>query len=148
MNLYIQLKKKKPVGHPIPEENLLEVLGVESADAQYFADQGYARFERRPAGFLNQTDTPQYALGDDGVVRDVTPAIEMTQDEKINAWVRIPRNRALSNSDWTQMTDAPLSAAAKAAWAEYRQTLRDMPAQYAGIQSYDEIVPPVMPSIR
>jgi len=40
--------------------------------------------------------------------------------------VRAQRNRLLSESDWTQLTDAPVDAAS---WASYRQDLRDITAQ-------------------
>ena len=38
---------------------------------------------------------------------------------------RLWRNAELAASDWTQLAD---SAADKAAWATYRQALRDLPA--------------------
>jgi hypothetical protein len=38
------------------------------------------------------------------------------------------RDEKLAQSDWTQMPDSPLSAEQKAAWAAYRQALRDVPA--------------------
>jgi len=40
--------------------------------------------------------------------------------------VRDERNRKLTASDWTQVADAPGD---QAAWATYRQALRDMPNQ-------------------
>jgi hypothetical protein len=40
--------------------------------------------------------------------------------------VRTERNKLLSESDWTQLSDAPVD---KAAWATYRQALRDVPNQ-------------------
>lgn len=40
--------------------------------------------------------------------------------------VRTERNRKLADCDWTQLPDAPVDAAA---WAEYRQELRDITAQ-------------------
>lgn len=40
--------------------------------------------------------------------------------------VREDRNRRLTASDWTQVEDAPVD---KAAWAAYRQGLRDVPSQ-------------------
>ena len=42
------------------------------------------------------------------------------------AWeaLRIERNQRLAASDWTQVADAPVDAAA---WATYRQALRDLP---------------------
>ena len=44
--------------------------------------------------------------------------------ERIRNW----RSRELALSDWTQVAD---STADKTAWATYRQTLRDLPAQNA-----------------
>ena len=40
--------------------------------------------------------------------------------------IRATRDARLSGSDWTQVADAPVD---KAAWATYRQALRDVPAQ-------------------
>jgi hypothetical protein len=40
--------------------------------------------------------------------------------------VRADRDKRLADSDWTQVADAPVD---KAAWATYRQGLRDVPAQ-------------------
>jgi hypothetical protein len=42
---------------------------------------------------------------------------------------RAERDRLLLASDWTQLLDSPLSAEVKAAWATYRQALRDVTAQ-------------------
>jgi hypothetical protein len=42
--------------------------------------------------------------------------------EQIKLW----RNSELARTDWTQIADSP---ADKAAWAVYRQALRDLPAQ-------------------
>jgi hypothetical protein len=42
--------------------------------------------------------------------------------ERFTNW----RNRELQASDWTQIAD---STADKTAWQEYRQELRDLPAQ-------------------
>jgi hypothetical protein len=40
--------------------------------------------------------------------------------------VRADRDRRLADSDWTQVADSPVD---QAAWAAYRQGLRDVPAQ-------------------
>lgn len=40
--------------------------------------------------------------------------------------VRLERNISLAASDWTQLPDAPVDAAA---WAEYRQALRNITMQ-------------------
>jgi len=39
---------------------------------------------------------------------------------------RTERNAKLTESDWTQVADAPVD---KTAWATYRQALRDIPEQ-------------------
>lgn len=56
------------------------------------------------------------------------PVPEPTQEEKEQA-VRNERNLRLAYTDWTQLPDAPLTEEQKAAYAEYRQALRDVPAQ-------------------
>ena len=40
--------------------------------------------------------------------------------------IKLWRNAELARTDWTQVEDSP---ADKAAWAIYRQALRDLPAQ-------------------
>lgn len=56
------------------------------------------------------------------------PVPEPTQEEKEQA-VRNERNLRLNFTDWTQLPDAPLTAEQKAAYAVYRQALRDVPEQ-------------------
>ena len=51
--------------------------------------------------------------------------ISAADAEKAKA-VRSDRNTRLSASDWTQVADAPVD---KAAWATYRQALRDLTTQ-------------------
>ena len=40
--------------------------------------------------------------------------------------VRKLRNKMLAESDWTQFSNAPLTAEQQAEWATYRQALRDI----------------------
>jgi hypothetical protein len=40
--------------------------------------------------------------------------------------IRTQRNQMLKDTDWTQVADAPVD---KAAWATYRQALRDITTQ-------------------
>ena len=54
----------------------------------------------------------------------ITPEEEL---EKQYAMLRGDRDGLLSKCDWTQFSDSPLSDAQKAAWATYRQELRDLP---------------------
>jgi hypothetical protein len=53
-------------------------------------------------------------------------------DENTPAEAYIPRmrrhrDRLLAESDWTQLSDAPVD---RAAWADYRQALRDFPSSW------------------
>ena len=41
--------------------------------------------------------------------------------------LREERNKLLTDSDWTQALDSPLSDSKKTEWATYRQNLRDLP---------------------
>jgi hypothetical protein len=50
---------------------------------------------------------------------------DATNDQKWEQ-IKLWRNSQLVASDWTQLPDAPVD---KAAWATYRQALRDLPAQ-------------------
>lgn len=45
-------------------------------------------------------------------------------------YARFLRDNALAACDWTQLPDADLTPAEKAAWAAYRQALRDLPASH------------------
>jgi hypothetical protein len=47
-------------------------------------------------------------------------------DDRAAEEVRTKRDSLLAASDWTQVADAPVD---QAAWATYRQALRDMPSQ-------------------
>ena len=52
--------------------------------------------------------------------------IEPIPDSEQAAKVRADRNQRLSDCDWTQLADAPVD---RAAWATYRQALRDISKQ-------------------
>lgn len=58
--------------------------------------------------------------------------------------IRADRDGRLLACDWTHIGDSPLSTEAKATWATYRQTLRDIPATYAATGP-DSVVWPTEP---
>ena len=58
------------------------------------------------------------------------------------AATRSQRDILLTTSDWTQVADAPVD---QAAWATYRQALRDVPSQ-AGFP--DNVTWPVKPQLQ
>ena len=65
--------------------------------------------------------------------------------EDIMNEVRHTRTRKLRQSDWTQMSDSPLSEDDKMLWAIYRQDLRDVPQNNTNINSVDDVVWPTAP---
>ena len=54
----------------------------------------------------------------------------MVNEERLDV-VRSIRNTLLSQSDWTQLPDSPLTEVKRAEWATYRQALRDITETYA-----------------
>jgi hypothetical protein len=50
----------------------------------------------------------------------------LTPEERAKASLRPERDHLLNISDWTQLRDSPLSEDKIAAWAAYRQELRDL----------------------
>jgi hypothetical protein len=65
--------------------------------------------------------------------------------EEFSQNLRSMRNAKLSNSDWTQMPDSPLTEQQRAEWAAYRQSLRDVPQDNANAISLDEVQWPQKP---
>jgi len=51
---------------------------------------------------------------------------EAGADERVATEIRTERDAKLTSCDWTQVIDAPVD---QAAWAIYRQALRDLPSQ-------------------
>jgi hypothetical protein len=65
-------------------------------------------------GFLKEIDQEEFAFEQQAEIDAQTHRI------------RVERTLRLQASDWTQVADAPVD---QAAWATYRQALRDVPAQ-------------------
>jgi hypothetical protein len=64
-------------------------------------------------------------------------------DEALNLYmlraIRMERGILLAKSDWTQIVDVNVN---KAAWTEYRQALRDLPANIKDIENVVWPTPP------
>ena len=69
----------------------------------------------------------------------------VTPPNIVPQWLRQRRNLHLTDSDWTQGADSPLSDSKKAEWATYRQALRDLPTTYPNPTSKGDIVWPSKP---
>jgi hypothetical protein len=65
---------------------------------------------------------------------------EKIDDAVLTARMRQERNLLLQQSDWTQAADNPISN--KAAWATWRQQLRDFPATWTPAETVTFPDPP------
>jgi hypothetical protein len=59
--------------------------------------------------------------------------------------LRLKRDALLTESDWTQVNDSPLSDVKKTEWATYRQELRDLPSSHQSTTNFDDVVFPTQP---
>jgi hypothetical protein len=68
--------------------------------------------------------------------------------QTVSIWpgVRALRDNLLSESDWTQLSDSPLTDSKKIEWATYRQTLRDIPSSQSSVTDKSNITWPTEPS--
>ena len=90
--------------------------GVEQIDGKWFT-----KWNLGPSFF----DTED-AEGHVTTAAENEAAYKAVKDAEQAKSVRDSRNTKLTESDWTQVADAPVD---KAAWATYRQALRDVTAQ-------------------
>lgn len=88
------------------------------ADAVAVSDEAFA------ALMDAQAEGQSIVAGADGAPVAVPRAF--TPDEVL-AQIRAQRDRLLAACDFTQLPDSPLTEAQRAAWAEYRAALRDLP---------------------
>ena len=72
----------------------------------------------------------------------VNCAIKGDALDSCEAVMRWHRDAWLAASDWTQTLDAPLTDEQRAAWATYRQQLRDAPATWTPGPTWDAPEPP------
>lgn len=69
---------------------------------------------------------PVFTDNDEGTAAEQEAAYRQSIDDKQATAIRSERDSLLSQTDWTQVADAPVD---QTAWATYRQALRDVPAQ-------------------
>ena len=133
----------KANGGPTWETTTTEVLEALGADVVFEGPQatGGTVYQYSQASGVEQIDGKwytKYILGPvftDRPATDTEPAqtaaeqeaaYKAMKDTEQAKSVREDRTKRLSDSDWTQIAD---STADKAAWATYRQALRDVTAQ-------------------
>lgn len=131
----------KANGGPSWETTTTEILDNLGADVVFEGPQatGGTVYQYSQSQGVEQIDGKwytKYVLGPtfiDTVVDGVTTtalqhetAYKAQKDAEQAKSVRATRDEKLKDSDWTQVADAPVD---KAAWATYRQALRDVTAQ-------------------
>ena len=92
-------------------------------------------------------DVTLYHLKWDGskVVKD-DAAVDAYELSQVWKRIRAERNRLLSESDWTQGGDSPLTTQKKSDWAKYRTSLRTLPEDQSSKTKYSDITWPTKPS--
>jgi len=127
---------QKASGGPSWETTTTEVLAALGADVVFEGPQatGGTVYQYSQAAGVEQLDGKwytKYILGPvftDGetTAAEQEAAYKAMKDAEQATSVRTSRTKLLADCDWTQIAD---STADKAAWATYRQALRDITAQ-------------------
>jgi len=73
---------------------------------------------------LEGSDAPLFLV--EGNLLTFKAKLWATNPEAVKESLRPERNRLLAESDWTQLSDSPVAEDKRAAWAAYRQDLRDL----------------------
>lgn len=81
---------------------------------------------------LMEADNNGYVIGADA---EGNPIAVQASNETTWEKVRENRNALLAASDWTQLSDVPLTEAQVTAWREYRKELRDITTAFANPES-------------
>tara|TARA_R100001510_G_C7550750_1_gene134666 strand:- start:1 stop:468 length:468 start_codon:yes stop_codon:yes gene_type:complete len=109
-----------------PSNEILEGLGVHTVNSVTKPDYDI-RTQKLTQNSAPHLEEGQWYIG--WTITDKTADEITAYDTEEAITVRSRRDFLLSQSDWTQMVDSPLSDTDKAAWATYRQGLRDVPSQ-------------------
>ena len=109
-----------------------------SAKAFYHSDINYVSLPSDVMGITDEQHSEMVSRmnnGEDVLVENSTIRFVPRLDTPLTmAQVRYLRNAKLAICDWTQLADVPVSDK-KAAWAVYRQSLRDLPQKYTSPSS-------------
>jgi hypothetical protein len=132
LDLWVKVENGQVVSRPnkLPAE--VQTWG---AEREALINSGWYPIESvKPQTFNDATekwDSESFDIESDKVIwtlvkrNKTAEELKAEADEKAELW-RIERNARLAESDWTQVADAPVD---KAAWATYRQALRDITEQ-------------------
>jgi len=116
------------------DESICEALGIDvifegpqaSGGDQYQFSQAAGIEEINGKWYTKYVLGPIFTDNDEATAAQQEAAYKATKDAEQAKAVRDDRNKRLADCDWTQLAD---STADKAAWATYRQALRDITSQ-------------------
>lgn len=97
---------------------IISILQSSHQPQEFDVDLGYAEF---PDG----AEQDLYYVLDGIAVKKDAESIRQEEIDRAMIMLRRKRDSMLERCDWTQVSDAPVD---QAAWAVYRQQLRDLPA--------------------
>lgn len=128
---------QKSIGGPSWDRTTEEILEALGADVVFEGPQAtggdhYQYSQRQGVEQINGKWYTKYVLGpiftdtEEATAAEQEAAYKATKDAEQAKAVRDDRNKRLSDTDWTQVADAPVD---KATWATYRQALRDVAFQ-------------------
>lgn len=139
MTYFIKIENGMPVGHPIVQENMEQVL-PHLKDKQEIIYSDVEPFGFGIFDFASPPECERYQKpvelppkrSKNGIWRQEWGVTAMSAEEiaevdkQKEIEVRYARNKKLAFSDWTQLPDSPVDMLL---WREYRQKLRDIPQQ-------------------
>lgn len=115
---------QKSIAGPTWEQTTPEILEALDADPVFEGPQAQpTRYQTAYRDGVEQIDGKWYTKYS---VADMDDEAKAAKDAEQAKSVREDRNKRLSETDWTQLPDAPVD---KTVWATYRQALRDISKQ-------------------
>ena len=84
--------------------------------------------------------TPYPSLTEGWWESDGTNWVDARDDSFIWNNIRVNRNKELLDSDWTQLSDSPLTSTEQESWIVYRTTLRDIPNNNSDPRVADQVL--------
>jgi hypothetical protein len=148
-------ENNEPIEGLITAQNMFYVMGSSwDFDLEDCLAAGFAPVLDSDRDYLNGDGAVEVEMGelernDDGSYTQLWNVATIPVSEKRARFMERTRLNLLSQSDWTQVVDSPLSDELKAEYATYRQTLRDLPStiNWDTIESDSEITWPRQPGI-
>ena len=130
------------MNYAIVENDTGAILQTGTCDPSQFSVKGWSGVTARACSADVSDDTHEYV---DGQFVPLPGSSDAEKHEAVLRFARLERTILLQDSDWTQTSDSPLSDSKKAEWVAYRQALRDLTDNVAGLTDIDDVVFPSQP---